>query len=89
MYPQQELTRLAAHKAALRRDITFRRIQCAETAALAVWPLAWLDKLLAFGRRHSPFVLLAAVPLGWVGLQTMVPRLKVFVSNFFMAHSQT
>ena len=66
MYTDRELTRLAAHKAGLRRGIALRRIQCAGAAARIAQPLAWLDRALALWRRLSPFTRLAAVPLGFL-----------------------
>jgi hypothetical protein len=73
MYPQRELTRLAAYKTALQWDITLRRTQCAEAAARVVQPLAWLDRMLAFWRRLSP---LTGVLLGWVATRAVFPRRK-------------
>lgn len=76
MYPQRELIRLAAHKAALRRGIAVHRAQCLAAAARAAQPLEWLDRALAFWRRLSPLALLAAVPLGFLVQRTVAPRLK-------------
>jgi hypothetical protein len=73
MYPQQELIRLAARKAALRRDIARRRVQCAVAAGRLARPLAWLDRVLAFCRRLAP---VAAMPLGFLVSRTIFPRLK-------------
>jgi hypothetical protein len=80
MYPQRELTRLAAHKAALRWDIALHRAQCAAAAARVAQPLAWLDRMLAFWRRLSPFALFAAVPLGFLVQRTVFPRSKILGS---------
>jgi hypothetical protein len=80
MYPNQELIRLAAHKVALRRKITLRRVQCATAAAGAAQPLAWLDRLLAFWRRLAPFAPFAAVPLGFLIRRRVFPRLKILGS---------
>ena len=77
MYPQNELARLAAHKAALRRNIARRRVQCVEAAACVAQPLEWLDRVLVFWRQISPLALLAAIPLGWVVKRTVSPRLKI------------
>ena len=80
MYPQRELTRLAAYKVALRRDIAFRRAECAEAAARATQPLEWLDRMLAFLRRLSPFAQFAAVPLGFLVTRAVFPRSKILGS---------
>ena len=82
MYPQRELTRLAAHKAALRRDITVRRTQCAEAAAALGRPFAWLDRALGLAQRVAPFL---AVPLGLLVARKVFPRLRVFGSFVFGA----
>jgi len=76
MYPQRELTRLAAYKTALQWDIALRRTQCAEAAAQVAQPLAWLDRMLAFWRRFSSFAPLGGVLLGWVATRTVFPRRK-------------
>ena len=80
MYPQRELTRLAAYKTALRWDISLHRTQCAEAAARATQPLVWLDRMLAFWRRLSSYGPLAAVLLGWVVTRTVFPRRKILSS---------
>ena len=77
MYPDRELTRLAAYKAALRRDIALRRAQCAEAAARVAQPLEWLDRMLAFWRRLSPLVKFAALPLGFLLKRSLAPRTRV------------
>ncbi len=78
MYPDRELTRLAARKSWLRRDIALRRVQLAETAAQVSWPLAWLDRMLAVGRRLSPLALLAALPLGCLVTRTVLASMRIF-----------
>ena len=80
MYPQRELIRLAAHKAALRRGIAFRRAQCAEAAARLAQPLAWLDRMRAFWRRLAPLAPLAALPLGFLAARIIFPRSKILGS---------
>ena len=80
MYPQRELTRLAAYKALLRRDVALRRTQCAVAIARVAQPLAWLDRMVAFWRRLSPLVRFAAVPLGVLVTRTVFPRLKILRS---------
>ena len=77
MYPDRELTRLAAYKAALRRDVALRRAQCAVAAARVAQPLEWLDRMLAFWRRLSPFVKFAALPLGFLLKRSLAPRTRV------------
>ena len=77
MYPQRELIRLTAAKAVLQRKIVARRAHCAEAAARAARPLAWLDTMLALWRRLTPLALFAAVPLGWVVTRTVFPRMKM------------
>ena len=80
MYPQRELTRLAAYKTALRGNIARHRSQCAEAAARVAQPLAWLDRMLACWRRLSTFGPLAVVLLGWVVTRTVFPRRKILGS---------
>jgi hypothetical protein len=77
MYPDGELTRLAAHKAVLQRGIARRRSQCAAAAARLARPLAWLDRALAFWRRLSPLAQFATVPLGWLVKRAVFPRWKI------------
>ena len=74
MYPDRELIRLAAHKAALRRDIALRRAQCIVAAARIARPLAWLDRVMIFWRRLSPFAKFAAVPLVFFVQRAVAPR---------------
>ena len=63
MYPDRELSRLAARKAALRHDIAGHRARWAEAAARVTRPLAWLDRMTAFCRRLAPLL----------GLLTLLP----------------
>jgi hypothetical protein len=80
MYPQRELNRLAAHKAALQRGIAQRRAQCAESAARMARPFEQLDRMLAFWRRLSPLVKFAAAPLGFLVARTVFPQRKILGS---------
>lgn len=64
MYPERELSRLAAHKTVLRRRILLRRVQCAEAAAGVAQPFAWLDRLRAIWGQLLPVAQAAAAPLG-------------------------
>jgi hypothetical protein len=74
MYSNRELSRLAAHKAALRDRISRRRTDCAALTARVVRPVAWLDRARVFWRRLSPFTRLAAVPLGLLVSRAVLPR---------------
>lgn len=64
MYHREELTDLAEGKAALVECIRARRALCEAAAARAARPLKALDLGIARWRQLSPFVRLAAVPLG-------------------------
>jgi len=64
MYPRRELTALAGSKAVLLERIYQRRERCAAAAARAARPLEILDLGIARWRQLSPFVRIAAVPLG-------------------------
>jgi hypothetical protein len=77
VYPHRELTRLDAHKAALRLRITGRRAECAAAAAGVLQPVAWLDRMLALWRRVAPFAPFAAVPLGFLFKRAAAPRRSV------------
>jgi len=76
MYPERELSRLAAHKVILRRNIALRRATCVQAAARAAQPLHWIDHALATWRKLSPLVRLAAVPLGLVATRPIFARMK-------------
>jgi hypothetical protein len=66
MYPERELTRLAARKAVLRGRISLRRVQCTEAAARVLRPLDWLDRARDFLMRIRPIAILAAVPIAFL-----------------------
>jgi hypothetical protein len=76
MYPQRELNLLAAHKAALRRDIAFRRAQCVVAATRVARPLEWLDRAVGFWQRLSPLTKLATVPIGFALKRALFPKGK-------------
>jgi hypothetical protein len=80
MYPDRELIRLAAYKAALQRDIALRRVECQVLAVQVAQPLEWLDRAVAFWRRLSPFARFAAVPLGLLVKRTVFPRVRLLRS---------
>lgn len=64
MYPQAELNALAERKAALLARITVERDECALHLSQALKPVEWLAQAYAKWRTISPFVKVAAVPLG-------------------------
>ncbi len=76
MYPHAELTRLAAHKDALRRNIAGHRVRCAKSAARLAEPFAWLDRTLAAWKRLAPLTQIVAVPLALLVTRNVFPRLK-------------
>jgi|CZKI01.1.fsa_nt_gi hypothetical protein len=66
MYPRKELTALAVSKADLLDRICVRRERCCAAAARVARPLETLDRGIARWRQLSPFVKIAAVPLGFL-----------------------
>jgi hypothetical protein len=74
MHSDRELIRLAAHKAALRHHIGLHRTSCVQAATRVLQPVAWLDRMLGFWRRLSPFAKFAAVPLGLLLKRSSAPR---------------
>jgi len=78
MYPEEELIRLAAYKAALRRDITLHRIQCAGAAARLAQPVEWVERAMAFIRRISPLTQLTAVAAGLLFRRALPRKLRFF-----------
>ena len=78
MHPQRELTLLALRKAALRRDIAYHRAECVAAAGRVAQPLIWLGKVVAFCRKVSPLVLMAAVPLALAFKKKAAPRLNLW-----------
>ena len=76
MYPQRELNRLHAYKAALRMDMAFRRHRCMEAAIAAARPVEWMDRMLAFCRRLAPAASFAALSLAFIARRAICPRAK-------------
>jgi hypothetical protein len=76
MYPQAELTRLAAHKGLLQRASARHRSECANVAARIAQPLEWIDGMSAAWRRLAPLALFAVVPLALLVARAARPRLK-------------
>ncbi len=77
MYPERELTRLAAHKTVLRRGIAQNRGRCAVAMVQAAHPLTQLDRMLDYWRRSTPLRLLATVSLGFLLKRRQSPGLKI------------
>ena len=80
MYSDQELARLARHKAALRLRIELRRLECASAMAGVERPLAWVDRAITFWRRISPIAKLATIPLALLLKRTLLPKAGIFTS---------
>lgn len=84
MYPDGELTRLAAHKAALRQRITARRREIATGCTPVVRAAAWLDRAHALWRRLVPLIRATAVPLALLLARSTLARphrLKTLLSG--------
>ena len=64
MYPGGELKRLADRKVLLQARIAVRRLEMAAAAGEIARPIGLLDRVLTTLHRISPFLKLAAVPLG-------------------------
>lgn len=71
MYPQRDLTRLAARKTAVRGRIAEQRAAVADTAGRLIRPLVQLERLLSAAGR---FLRGAAVPLGLLAGHTVLRR---------------
>ncbi len=80
MYPEQNLTRLAQHKAMLRNRISRRRAECAGHAGAVMQPLEFVDRLVTLARRFAPLAKLAIVPLGWLLMRRAAPRRGLLAS---------
>jgi hypothetical protein len=76
MYPQRDLIRLEAYKAALVRDIALSRAQCAGAATRVAQPLELLDRILAVWRQLKPLTYFAVAPLGLILVRTIFPKHK-------------
>lgn len=74
MYWDEELERLALHKAALQRRIARRRSQCAAAASRIARPVERLDRIVAIWRGIPPAVKLGALPLGLLATRLALPR---------------
>lgn len=80
MYPDRELSQLAAHKAYLQLSIGERRTQCAQALAEVAKPLEWLDRAVGFWRKFSPLIQISAIPLGFLAKRAFFPRFKFMAS---------
>lgn len=77
MYPDRELTRLAAAKVALRRTISARRARCVRDASRAMQPLELLDRVLSFWRRLPLVGIFATMPIALLVQNAVSPRFKI------------
>jgi hypothetical protein len=74
MYPSRELSRLAAHKQLRRGRICAHRVACVRDVARLARPWLWLDRALIMWRQLSPWLKIAAVPLGLLAKRSSVTR---------------
>jgi hypothetical protein len=80
MYPQRQLTLLAARKIVLQRSIAQRRSQCVVDAIQLTRPLAWLDRAQTFWTQIPPLAKVAALSLGLLVLKrALFPQRKVSI----------
>ncbi|MDB6094661.1 MAG: hypothetical protein JWM32_2223 [Verrucomicrobia bacterium] len=80
MYPAGELDELALRKRLLRSSIARNRWEMREAAVELVRPLEWVDRVIAKWRQISPFMKIAAVPLGFMLKKSIFPRIGIFSS---------
>jgi len=66
MYPTAELMLLQRGKASVRARIATNRLYCAALAAEVAKPIGWLERTLVQWRKISPFMKIAAIPLGFL-----------------------
>lgn len=71
MYPNAELTRLAARKLVLEQDVAVRRAQCQRATSRLLQPATWFDGVLPRWRRLPPLARLGLVTLGLVLKRTI------------------
>lgn len=74
MYPTAELKGLELRKLALQQKIAASRLECAALAERASRPVALLDRVIVQWRKISPLAKIAAVPLGFLLKQKLLPR---------------
>ena len=82
MYPDGDLNRLAFHKATLRTRIRVRREETAAAAAVAVKPLQWLDRALAWWKKAKPIAALLAIPVALLAKRVIFKRFHLFRKIF-------
>lgn len=80
MYPDDDLKRLAWHKAALRQRIGLQREVCAAAVDDLVQPLYWMDRAVTLWKHIKPYAKLAAIPLALLAKRLIFPRFKLFGS---------
>lgn len=78
MYPAGELELLARRKTFLRLRITMHRMQITQASSRLARPLGVIEQLWAKWRQISPFVKMAAVPLGMMAKKKFFPKMRIF-----------
>jgi hypothetical protein len=77
VYPSEELTRLALHKAKLRRKVASGRTTLGRAARRVTQPLDWADRAKRWWRQLSPYALGAVASVGFLMRRRRAqPRLK-------------
>jgi hypothetical protein len=80
MYPIQDLTLLAAHKAMLRRRISDRRHTCVAISRPWLQPVGWVDWALRQRHRLAPWIPVAMIPLALLLRRAPVSRSRLLVA---------
>lgn len=83
MYPQVDLDILSRRKAGLVGRVRARREACAEEAVRVLRPVVWAGHAYAQWKAISPFMKIAAVPLGLLLKRKLFPRSGGVVGGLF------
>lgn len=75
MYPEGDLKRLAGRKALVRSRIALHRMETALYGRDVMRPVLAIDRAITSWRRISPWVKLAAVPLGFMAQRSVLRRI--------------
>lgn len=77
MYPTRELSRLAAHKAALQRQSAAHRVRIVAAASRLSQPLAWLDRAWHVWRRLAPYAVVGGLAARLISGRAKTRRRRV------------